>query len=99
MFQQAIKIDCLISAIFQSFYQFVSYIFGKLALPSPSKHLFHKMFKIILLSIPMCQTFPTILTILFFFVWYRKMVSPQNGNTRTGRPLPPLVTPQRLNVF
>ena len=38
MFQQEIKFDCLVLAIFQSFYRFVIYIFDKLApLPLANK--------------------------------------------------------------
>ena len=42
MLQQAIKVDCLVLAIFKSFYWFESYIFDKLV--PLVKWIFQKMF-------------------------------------------------------
>ena len=43
IFTVANKFDCLFLAIFQSFHLFVSFIFGKLALPEYTS-MFQKMF-------------------------------------------------------
>ena len=42
IFTLAITFDCLVLAIFQSFHEFMSFMFDKLALPP--EYMFQKMF-------------------------------------------------------
>ena len=72
MFQQAIKFDGLVLAIFQSFHWFMIYIFGKLALPfsiDVSKALNHFLVHSSVLNIG------SIGIIIFLFDRYHKIVS------------------------
>ena len=68
MFQEAIKIDCLVLANYQNFYWFVSYMFVKLA-HSLLNECFKRRFKLFLDHFSVLSIFNDIKHfVVFFFV-------------------------------